>query len=55
MPPSKRRRVSLEDVVRVIFAELDPVCLKSMCDEDEETRDRMIKIIHLLYLIKTWP
>jgi hypothetical protein len=27
----------LEDVIHVIFAELDPVWLKSMWDEDGET------------------
>jgi hypothetical protein len=41
MPMSERRMVRLE--------ELDPVYLKSMWDEDW---DSMIKIIHLIYLIR---
>jgi hypothetical protein len=37
MLPSELRMAQLEDVINVIFAELDPVWLKSMWDEDGET------------------
>jgi hypothetical protein len=47
--------VRLEGLIQVIFEELDPVWLKSMWDEDGDTRNSMIEIIHLLYLIKTMP
>jgi hypothetical protein len=51
----ERMMVRLEGLIQVIFEELDPVWLKSMWDEDGDTRNSMIEIIHLLYLIKTMP
>jgi hypothetical protein len=42
-------------VIRIIFEELDPVCLKSIWDWDKDTRCEMIEIVHLLYLLKTRP
>jgi hypothetical protein len=47
--------VRLEDLIRVIFHELDPVQLKAMWDADEEIQDSMIETIYALYLIKTRP
>jgi hypothetical protein len=38
MPPPKRIMAHLEDVIRVIFAELDQVWLKSMWEEDGKSR-----------------
>jgi hypothetical protein len=51
----KRRMVRLEDLIRVIFQELDLVQLKAMWDTNVETQDSMIEIIYALYLIKTRP
>ncbi len=45
--------VPLEDLIRVIFQELDLVQLKAMWDTNVETQDSMIEIIYALYLIKT--
>ncbi len=42
------RMVHLEDVICVIFEELEPVWLKSMWYKDGDTHDSMIEIIHLL-------
>jgi len=47
--------VFLEDLIHVIFQDLDPVQLKAMCYADGETQDSMIEIIYTLYLIKTRP
>jgi hypothetical protein len=51
----KMMMVCLEDLIRFIFEELDHVWLKSMWDGEENTHHDMIKIVHLLYLLKTWP
>jgi hypothetical protein len=45
----------LEDLIQIIFEELNPVWLKSMWDGDEDTRHPMFEIVHLLYLLKTKP
>jgi hypothetical protein len=45
----------LEDIVNIIFEELDPVWLKGIWDGDDDTRHDMIKILHLIYLLKTRP
>jgi hypothetical protein len=38
MSMPERRMVRLEDVIRVIFQEFDPVQLKAMWDEDDEIK-----------------
>jgi hypothetical protein len=55
MPMPERMMVRLEDVIHVIFKELDPVQLKVMWDADGEIQDSMIEIIYAFYLIKTRP
>jgi hypothetical protein len=45
--------VHLEESIRVIFQELEPVQLKAMWDADGEIQDSMIEIIYALYLIET--
>jgi hypothetical protein len=47
--------VRLEDLIWVIFQELDPLELKAMWDADRETKDSMIEIIYVLYFIKIRP
>jgi hypothetical protein len=49
------RYFRLVDILRIIFVELDPESLKTMWDDDENTSRDMIKIIHLLYLLKARP
>jgi hypothetical protein len=46
--------VCLEDIVIIIFEELDPVWLKGMWDGDDGTHHNMMEILHLIYL-KTTP
>jgi hypothetical protein len=45
-----RRMACLEDLIHVIFQELDPVQLKVMWDADGETQDSMIDRDHLCAL-----
>lgn len=52
---SEMRMVRLEDLILVIFQELNPVQLKAMWDADGETQDSTIEIVYVLYLIKTRP
>jgi hypothetical protein len=54
MDPTSRY-VRLEDIIRIIFEELDLMLLNSIWDGDEATQCDMIKIVHLLYLLKTRP
>jgi hypothetical protein len=44
----------LEDILRIIFEELDPVA-EDMWRGGGDTRRDMIEIIYLLYLLKTRP
>jgi hypothetical protein len=48
-----RRYVLVEDIIRIIFEELDSEWLQSMWDSDENAHIDMIEIIYFLYLIKT--
>jgi hypothetical protein len=43
------------DIIRIIFEELDLKGLKRMWDGDGVLRPDMIKMIHLVYLLKTRP
>jgi hypothetical protein len=48
-----RRYVLVDDIVSIIFEELDSKWLQSMWDSDGDTRREMIKILYLIYLFKT--
>lgn len=50
---SGKNRVIVKNLIQIIFEELDPVWLKYMWDVDGATRKDMIKIIYMLYLIKS--
>jgi hypothetical protein len=45
-----RRYVLVEDIVRVIFEELDFERLQRMLDSDRDTRSEMIEIIYLGFI-----
>ncbi len=45
--------VRLEDLIRIIFQELDSVQLQAMWNADGETQASMIEIIYALCLVKT--
>jgi hypothetical protein len=50
-----RRYVQLEDIIRIIFEELNLEGLKRMWDGDGVLCHEMIKMIHLVYLLKNRP
>jgi hypothetical protein len=50
-----RRYVLVEDIVRIIFEELASEWLQSMWDSNDDRHSKMIKILYLIYLIKTQP
>jgi hypothetical protein len=45
--------VLVEDIVRIILEDLDPVWLLEMWDSNVETRRELIDVIYLVYMIKT--
>jgi hypothetical protein len=44
--------VRLDDLIQIIFEEMDLVWLKSMWNGYEDTLHNMIEIVYLLYLLK---
>jgi hypothetical protein len=48
-----RRYVLVDDIVSIIFEELDSKWLQSMWDSDGDTCREMIKIFYLIYLFKS--
>jgi hypothetical protein len=43
-----RRYILVDDIVSIIFEELDSKSLQSMWDSDGDTRREMIKILYLI-------
>jgi hypothetical protein len=51
MPP-ELTWVIAQDMIRVIFEDIDPVWLRTMCEDGGNARDDMIEILILLALLK---
>ena len=50
--PSKTTWVIAQDLIRVIFEDMDPIWLRTMCEEGGSTRADMIEILISLALLK---
>jgi hypothetical protein len=50
--PSKLIWVIAQDLIRVIFEDMDPVWLRTMWEDGSTTRDDMIEILLSLALLK---
>jgi hypothetical protein len=46
--------VIAQDLIRVIFEDMDPVWLRTMWEDGRSARADMIEILFLLALLKLW-
>jgi 6-pyruvoyl-tetrahydropterin synthase len=46
------RYVLVENIVKIIFEELDSEWLQSIWDNDDDTCSKMIEILYLIYIMR---